>query len=211
MKNLCLLFVMAGFIVACGPQIYKAATLEQSKKKVRTVAIIPFAAHIDIRKLPKGVTEESIHDSEVKTGYDLQNQVYSEFLKRSSKDKYTVKFQDIDKTNALLKKNNITYDNLGEKQKSELCKLLNVDAIISGNIKMSKPMSDGAAVAIGVIFGSWGTTNETTVSLNIHDVTDELQWKYDHIDSGSVGSSSERLAKSLMVNVSRKFPYKMEQ
>ncbi|MFN8329901.1 MAG: hypothetical protein U0T81_01555 [Saprospiraceae bacterium] len=29
---------------------------------------------------------------------------------------------------------------------------------------MSKPMSDGAAVAIGVIFGAWGTTNETTVT-----------------------------------------------
>ncbi|MFN8280987.1 MAG: hypothetical protein U0V49_11975 [Saprospiraceae bacterium] len=210
MKNLYLLFFMAGLLVACGPQIYKAATLEQSKKKVRTIAIIPFAAQIDIGKLPKGVTAESIHESEVKTGYDLQSQVYSEFLKRSSKDNYTVKFQDIDKTNAILKKNNISYDGLGEKQKSELCKLLSVDAIISGNVKMSKPMSDGAAVAIGVIFGAWGTTNETTVTLNIHDTTDELQWKYDHIASGSVGSSSERLAKSLMVNVSRKFPYKKD-
>ncbi|MFN8329900.1 MAG: hypothetical protein U0T81_01550 [Saprospiraceae bacterium] len=109
--------------------------MNKARKSQESAAIIPFAAQIDIGKLPKGVTAESIHESEVKTGYDGKSQVYSEFLKRSSKDNYTVKFQDIDKTNAILKKNNISYDGLGEKQKSELCKLLSVDAIISGNVK----------------------------------------------------------------------------
>ena len=73
---------------------------------------------------------------------------------------------------------------------------------------MSKPMSDGAAVALGVLVGVWGTTNEVHVSLNIKDCQyDKLIWNYDHKYSGSVGSSPARLVDGLMREASRKMPY----
>jgi len=208
MNKVIFFFTSMVILLSCGPQIYKASSLDQSKKKVKTIAIIPFVSTIDIKKLPKGVTAESIRESEEKTGYNVQSNVYSEFLKRMSKDEYTVKFQDVDKTNALLHKENIKYGDIALKDKAELCQLLGVDAVISGKILMSKPMSDGTAVAVAFIFGAWGTTNETKVTLTIHDKSGELQWKYDHLASGSLGSNPESLTKSLMKNASRKFPYK---
>ncbi len=193
-------------ISSCGPKIYKSDNFETSKATVKTLAILPFTVTIDTKRLPKGTTMETLKESEQKTGYDVQGNSYSWFLKRS-KD-YTVSFQDIDRTNSLLKKAGISYDDISLQDKGELCKLLGVDAVISGRIRMSKPMSEGAAVVVGLLAGAWGATNKTTTSLTIHDGKSGLLWKYDYDASGSVGSSAERLTSALMKNASKKFPYK---
>ena len=69
-------------------------------------------------------------------------------------------------------------------------------------------MSDGAAIAIGVLIGSWGATNDVQTSISINEgKKGDLVWKYDYDASGSVGSSTDRLVNALMRNASRKFPY----
>lgn len=136
----------------------------------------------------------------------MQNAAYTWLLQRQKE--YTITFQDVDRTNALLKKAAINYENIAFQDKADLCKILGVDGIISGKATMSKPMSEGAAVAVGLLVGFWGSTNNTTTTLTIHDASGGLLWKYDYQSSGSVGSSSESLTKALMKNASKKFPYK---
>lgn len=169
------------------------------------MAILPFGTTVDSRKLQKGSTIETLKESQEKTGYDVQGYVYSYFLQRQNN--YSVEFQDVDKTNALLKKAGISYEDIALKDKEELCALLGVTGILSGKISMSKPMSDGAAVAVGFLTGGFGATNKADVALTIHDAQGKLQWKFDHKASGSLGSSAESIAKSLMKKVSKKFPY----
>jgi hypothetical protein len=71
-----------------------------------------------------------------------------------------------------------------------------------------KPMSEGAAVAVGLLVGFWGNTNKVQTAINIHDgKSGELLWKYDYEASGSVGSSTNKLVDALMRNATRKFPY----
>ncbi len=73
-------------------------------------------------------------------------------------------------------------------------------------------MSDGAAVAVGVIFGVWGNTNSAQTTINIHDgKSGDLLWKYDYEASGSVGSSADKLVNALMRNASKKFPYSTKE
>lgn len=154
------------------------------------------------------MTVETLKEEEKSTGLSIQNHSYTYFLKEMSKNKYTVTFQDIDKTNSTLTKAGITYDKLNEYSKEELCKTLGVDAVISGKVTMDKPMSDGGAVAVGFIFGVWTSTNKVDVNMTIHDKNNsDLLWKYDWVAEGSIGSSSEQLTKGLMKNVSKKFPY----
>lgn len=205
LKTTIFLFLVSLFS-ACGPTIYKAANFDESRATMKTLAILPFNVSIDSKKLPKGMTVETLKESQQKTGYDIQSNSYTWFLQRQ-KD-YTVTFQDIDRTNALLKKADITFDNIALQDKGELCKLLGVNGIISGKATLSQPMSDGAAVALGLLVGAWGSTNKTTTSLTIHDTAGSLLWKYDYEASGSIGSSAENLTKSLMKNASKKFPYK---
>jgi hypothetical protein len=172
---------------------------------------LPFSVQIDSKKLPKNVSSEMIRDEEKNTGYSIQNHSYTYFLKEKSKKKYSVDFQDIDKTNALLSKSGISYEQLKDYSKEELCRLLDVDAVISAKVKLEKPMSELGALAVGILFDVWTSTNKVHVSMTIHDkLNSDLLWKYDWEAEGSVGSSSEKLTKSLMKNVSKKFPYQKE-
>lgn len=205
------LCLFAFVLSSCGPTIYMAPNFESVKLKHRELAILPFDVLITAKKLPKGMTAEGIQEEQKNTGFSIQNHSYTYFLKEMSKNKYTVTFQDIDKTNALLSKAGISYEKLHEFSKEELCKTLGVDAVISGKVTMDKPMSEGGAVALGLLFGVWTSTNKVNVAMTIHDKTNSnLLWKYDWVAEGSIGSNSESLTKGLMKNVSKKFPYKRD-
>ena len=196
-------------LVACGPKIYTSSNFDQALAKHKTVAILP--ADVTTRLRPneaKKVSPEQLADMNEKTGYAIQDKMYSWFLRRSDKFQYTVTFQDVTPTNALLKQAGIGYNDLAAKDRVELAKLLGVDAVLQNRSSMDKPMSDGAAVALGVVFGVWGNTNQVQTTINIHDgKSGDLLWKYDYLASGSVGSSAENLVNALMRNASKKFPY----
>jgi hypothetical protein len=178
----------------------------------KTVAILPFIVNIDSKHQSKEFTPEIAKKSERDEAYLFQQQIFSQFLKRQSQGKYTVEFQDTDQTNTLLSQSGITYDNISSYTKSDIAHKLGVDAVISGTIRRSKPMSSGSAIALGVLFGAWGSTNRVDITINLHNGTNsDLLWKYDHQASGSIGSSPEELAKSLMNSISKKFPYRIEK
>lgn len=68
-------------------------------------------------------------------------------------------------------------------------------------------MSEGAAIAMAVIGGEWGPTNEAVASLSIHDSgSDKMIWNYDHRLTSTMGSPV-RLVDDLMREASRKMPY----
>ena len=90
----------------------------------------------------------------------------------------------------------------------EICNVLGVDGIMSSNYSLSKPMSQGAAIAIGVLFGAWGPTNEVVVSLDIKDCANKKTiWNYNHTFAGSIGSTPANLVDGLMRHASKKMPY----
>lgn len=203
--SLCFVLLLS----ACGPKIYKSGEFDNALARHKTVAIIP--ADVVTRLRPnesKKITPEQLAEMNEKTGYAIQDKMYSWFLRRSDKFSYTVTFQDVTRTNALLKQAGITYEDLSSKDRTDLAKLLGVDAVLQNRSNMDKPMSDGAAVAVGVIFGVWGNTNSVATTINIHDgKSGDLLWKYDWQANGSVGSTPERLVNGLMRNASKKFPY----
>lgn len=204
-----LIFAVCLFFQGCA-QIYKNPDFDNITKDHKRVAIVPFK--VSISQPPKDFTAEMVKDAEKNEGYMMQRQIYGKFLGRQSKGEYTIEFQDVDETNALLAKDSITYGNMEKYTKTELGKVLNVDAILSASIIRTHPMSSAASIALGVIFGVFGSTNRVDINVTIHEVQgNKLLWQYDHQASGSVGSSSEELAKSLMGGISKTFPYKRKK
>lgn len=67
------------------------------------MAIVPFDVTIDPKNMPKDTNLENLKASSIEEGYIFQKQIYSQFLNRYQKGEYTVKFQDVDETNVLLK------------------------------------------------------------------------------------------------------------
>ena len=120
----------------------------------------------------------------------------------------TIEVQDPNVTTAKLRKNNIKQENLIEYTPQELANLLEVDAIISGDYKTDKPMSEGASVALGLLVGFWGTTNSATINMSVHNAEDGvLLWNYNKKVRGSLGSSPEDLINKLMRKASRRLSY----
>ena len=205
------LVLLLSLLQGCSPTVYTAPNFNTVKRSHKIVALLPFDVTITMKKLPKDVTMEQIKTDEEKTAYTAQGHAYTYLLKEMGKDKYTVDFQDVDKTNALLKQNSLSYEAMKSKTKDEIAKILGVDAVMSGKIIMEKPMNEGAAIVVGLLLGVWGNTNNITTAMTVHDGKDgKLLWKYDWEASGSVGSSTESLTKQLMRNVSKNFPYKKD-
>lgn len=203
----CLLFAC---LVSCStPTIYKSNSFQQYQDSHKTVAILPFGVSYDRLKLPKGMTEAAAKEAEKQEGFAMQNELYTRMLNRVQKGEYTVTFQDVAKTNSLISEAGVSYDALKTTDRKKICDLLKVDAVLSGTISREKPMSEGLAVGLGVVFGVWGATNKVNVVLDIHEHgSGEMIWEYSHEASGSVGSSTKSLAESLMKNISKRFPYR---
>lgn len=201
-KQLSIIFLLAMLLSSCAKIFYSpdAYTLAHSQK---TIAIVPPTVSI---AATKKIDAEAMKEQQKTESINFQKEMYSWMLKRKMQGKISQEIQEIENTNAKLKKAGYPENPLTT---AELCTVLGVDGIMTSNYGLTKPMSEGAAIAAAVLVGVWGTTNEVHVSLSINDCTNKkLIWNYDHKFSGSMGSSSSRLVDELMRQASGKMPYK---
>ena len=194
---------------ACGPSIYLAQDFRTYAPKHKVVAILPASVTIGLRpNQMRSTSPEQMRTMQQQSALDFQYRIYSWLMRRQGQQRYTVEFQDVALTNSILRKANLTEEDMRTHSAQELAQMLGVDAVLTTDVRTSKPMSDGAAVAVGILVGAWGATNQANITVDIHDGSGgKLLWKYDYVASGSVFSSPENMVNALMRNASRKFPY----
>ncbi len=204
---LSVLFFMFFFLgQAQDKQIYECPNLIEIIKTHKTVAILPFNATISYRKQPKDFDVAANKEAELKLGADMQTGMYT-FLLRKSSD-YSVVVQDIEKTNALLKKNDLL-DKLSETSSEELAKLLGVDAVIKCSYSYQKTKSEGGAIVLTLLVG-FGTGSVATgaLTMQINDGKDgSLVWRFYKQMAEDVMSSPSAMMERMMRKVGRNFPY----
>lgn len=202
-KFIFLLFSIAAITISSCAKVYYSPDAKVRASSHQVVAIAPPSVTITARK---NVDAEAIKEQQKLESANFQKEMYSWLLRRKMQNRIFVEVQDVETTNALLGK--AGYFDGNPMTPYEISEALGVDAIITSNFSLSRPMSEGAALAIGVLSGFWGSTNNATVTLQIQDKeTKKLLWNYDHTVSGSVGSTPAQLVDNLMRNASRKMPY----
>lgn len=209
-KNLFLLAFIVSTTILAQTNLYENPEFDKIAKNHKSIGILPFSATVKLRpKQMEKMTSEQFKRLEVSEGKSIQTAMFSWFLKRKKRGKLvSIDIQDPSKTTALLKKENITQENLTDYTPEELAKILGVDAIISGTYETNKPMSEGASVALGLLIGFWGSTNTAIVNMNVHNAADGvLLWNYNKKVRGSLGSSPEDLINVLMRKASRRLSY----
>lgn len=189
--------------------IYVHPKFYQLAKNHKKVAVIPFDVQIGLRPDErKTISEEQLKEMEINEGKAAQDALVSWFLKKQKSKPFDIEFQDVQATNALLLKAGITPEELKTHTPQELAGILGVDAVMGGSLQTTKPMSEGASVAIGVVFGVWGPTNAGNITINLSNAADgTLLWKYDKQLSRGLGSDMNVLMDTLMRKASKKFPY----
>lgn len=212
MKKILFPLLLLAFITNAKAQtnLYENPEFDKIAKSHKIIAVVPFKTQVKLRpKQMKDITTEQLNRIERSEGESIQSAMYSWFLKRKKRgDLKELEVQDPRVTTAMLKRQNIDYNNIMDFTPQELAKILEVDAVISGEFETNKPMSDGASIVLGALFGFFGTTNTATMNMSVHNAEDGmLLWNYNKKLRGSLGSDTEDLINILMRKASRRLAY----
>jgi hypothetical protein len=186
-------------------QEFKSPNLKLLLVTAKTVAILPYKANISYKKMPKGVTIENIKEEEKVASIQMQEGMYT-YLLRKSND-YSVSFQDVSRTNALLKKAGI-FDNLDEVLADSICKVLGVDAVLKSTWTYEKTGSEAGAIISTLAFGVSKGVASGSLVLQLYGAKDgELAWRFYKEMNESAFSSASQLMERMMRKVGRNFPF----
>ncbi|TAL45353.1 MAG: hypothetical protein EPN92_07550 [Chitinophagaceae bacterium] len=152
-KNLLFYSIIVFFPVlfSCSNKYYTAGNFSEKTETHKVVAILP--AEITFSgKQPKNLTPEDIAKAEETESVNFQYALLNGILRHANTKKYitTVNFQDVNTTQKLLEKNNISVRDSWKTDDNELAKLLGVDAVIRMRIQKRRYMSDEASYGVDV-------------------------------------------------------------
>jgi hypothetical protein len=197
-------FVIFGYSQSA-KQIFESPDLKSMLNTAKTVAILPFKVSISYKRMPKNVTLDQIKNNEKAESGQMQEGMYT-YLLRKSKD-YSVSFQEVERTNALLKKAGV-FESFDEVLADSLCKILGVDAVIKSSWSYQKTGSEGAAIATAVLFGVATNTGSGQLVMQINRATDGgMMWRMAKEMNEGAFSSANILMERMMRKVGRVFPF----
>lgn len=204
-KSLTLFAIIFATLITAQKQIYEADNLKELTIKHKKVAILPFNISITHRKQNEALNAEFNRQQEETMSNSIQTSMYT-FLLRRRKD-YTVEFQDVEKTNILLKRAGV-FDKINDLTKDELAKILEVDAIISGKFENEQTRTDKQARNNVMWLGTGGKTGSGTLTMVLNDGTSgDMIWRFYKTMDDNYRKSTDDLVESMMRKVSRNFPY----
>ena len=227
-KIICFTLMVFSFVFVLYGQtkeIYTHPEFDSLARDHTQLAILPFKIMLRLKaKEAKKLEPEDLERLEKIEGEAVQSALQSYFLKRKGEDSFKVSFQDIHETNAILAKAGWTDDSLRLKTKRQICRLLQVDGLVSGTVMTNKLLSDEAYVAlnvlgiglglVGAMFGDPsgvsgpGPTNTGNCTINIHEAkTGKLLWRYDKELTRGLGSNANTIMNAMMRKASKEFPY----
>ncbi|RIV32514.1 hypothetical protein D2V08_12410 [Flagellimonas lutimaris] len=210
MKKIVFVFILLTTAMAPAQKnIYENIRFDELTDNHEVLAIVPFIAHLELKK---AVDRDELKVLAKKEGYAVQNALETYFSKRKKRKKFNVDFQNINNTNAVLAQNNIDYNNIDTYTTQELCKILEVDGIISGNLNLNILLSEGVPTDFSILDYFSGNANYGRIGVKVSDgETGKLLWKYENEISKKTGKNTTELIDKMMKTASRKFPYDREK
>lgn len=196
----------AQFLGEGSKQVFSSPNLKSEILKHRTVAILPFHATISYKRMPKNYDAEGNKREEQALSTSMQSGMYT-YLLRKAND-FSVSFQDVERTNILLKQKGL-YDKLSETTQDSICKALGVDAVIKCTYAYEKTGSEAGALVKTILIGAGtGKTGTGALTMQINNGKDgELLWRFFKEMNEDVMGSANQVMERMMRKVARNFPY----
>ena len=218
------LTVLTLLLFSCGTNkaIYQSPEFEQQTARHKTVAILPVYL-VQTGHLPKDVSEADVKAANEKLGYVFQESLQTFILKQTQKNRkgQMVSFQATQKTNALLKEQNLNVEGLYGKQPEEIARLLGVDAVIMTTMNHNKNFSDGVAYGLAAartvvnVFSRTATlgtgihASDVNINCSLYDAQDsKLLWKTYRDGGTNLPANVNGLIEHYSNWIAKKLPYK---
>jgi hypothetical protein len=189
--------------------IYESEKFKMLSEDHKVLAIIPFFTKLDLKEDFSG---KDLNQLEQREGYAVQDALETYFGRGKKKKKFTVNFQNIKNTNAILAQNNITYKDIDTYTIKQLSEILSVDGIVSGNLDVNILLSEGIPSSFNFIDYILGDANYGRIGIKVSDgTTGKLLWKYEKVINKKSGKNTTDLIDRMMKKATRKFPYDKER
>ncbi len=210
MKKISLLVALFVVVITHAQKnIYESDKFNLLSKDHQILAIVPFLTNLD---LEENISKGELKELEKKEGYAVQDALETYFSRRKKRKKFSVEFQNITNTNAILAQNEISYQNIDIYTTKELCEILKVDGIISGNLDLNILLSKGIQTDFSFIDYILGDANYGRIGIKISDgKTSKLLWKYEKEINKKSGKNTDALIDFMMRKATKKFPYEKER
>ena len=190
--------------------------------RIKTIAILPVQVNFT-GTMPAKITTAMMDSMKVQQGLAFQRALQASLLKYSGgKSKIPgVDFQSADKTNGLLQKNNLSWQDINSKDPDELARLLKVDAVVKMNVTTNRMMSDLASLGLGALrsFLFWETNTSPQVTGNIGNKTADVYadcvllkdgqtlWTAQYDQATDWNTSVNEVMQSITKKMAKGFPY----
>jgi hypothetical protein len=213
MKSLTRIALLYTFLLLSGnalgqKNIYLSGSFEGLSANHQVLAILPFFTNLD---LGEELAAPEILRLEQQEGYAVQDALQTYFGRGKKKKKFSVSFQNSEDTNALLAKNEISYQNIDRYTIQELSEILKVDGIVSGNLDVNILLSNGVPTEMSFLDYILGDADYGRIGIKISDgQTGKLLWKYELEINRKTGKNTDDLIDKMMKKAARKFPYDKE-
>ncbi len=203
------ILLLASTFLYAQKNIYESDKFDALSDGHQVLAIVPFITKLDLKE---EISRDELKKLEEKEGYAVQNALETYFSQRKKKKKFSVEFQNIKNTNALLSQNNISYANIDVYTTKQLSELLGVDGIISGSLDLNILLSKGIPEGFSLIDYFLGDADYGRIGVKISDGrTGKLLWKYEKKINKKSGKNTNDLIDRMMKLAARKFPYDREK
>jgi hypothetical protein len=202
-----LTLVLSFFVISVfgQKQIFISPNMKSAIQKQKVVAILPLKVTISFKRMPKNYDAANNEAQEKEEGLNMQQGMFT-YLLRKAND-YSVTFQDVDRTNILLKQAGV-YDKLDLITPDSLCKILKVDGIIKAGYAYEKTGSEAGAIVLTLAIGYGGSVASGALTMEIYDGSDgSLLYRfYKEMNEGAF-TSGNAMMERMMRKIARNFPY----
>lgn len=190
---------------------YKVHVLSDSLlNQYRKIAILPFQCSLPLSYVKKLNSSSELAESTA--AFEMQYQLYSELMKRKSTPNIQIK--SIEEINRTLQTYDISSNTINTYDKVEICKILEVDALVIGKYRFDDIRSVKENITNAIVLQStgWGSyikpTSLGTLLIQIIDSKDEeVSWELKDFQSLMPAVKIEDLKKWWIKITVENFPY----
>jgi len=206
MKKLFLLLLSTYLLVSC-VSVQEAQNVVELTQSHNRIAILPIQAMVE-RKI--WMNQEKYDELCRIKSEETQQRLYRQLEYYSRSGALHAELMSPDEVNAILfgaGYPNTTLNN------NALCSLLQVDAIIYGNIQVREPISEATAVMLNnMVSNSMMITNIINLDLSLYDAKLGQQiWHTEQVNQGQMGSIKENMQRQVCRRAVRNLPYTLKK
>jgi hypothetical protein len=206
MKKLFLLLLSTYLLVSC-VSVQEAQNVVELTQSHNRIAILPIQAMVE-RKI--WMNQEKYDELCRIKSEETQQRLYRQLEYYSRSGALHAELMSPDEVNSILFGAGYPNTNLNN---NALCSLLQVDAIIYGNIQVREPISEATAVMLNnMVSNSMMITNIINLDLSLYDAKLGQQiWHTEQVNQGQMGSIKENMQRQVCRRAVRNLPYALKK